>query len=118
MRFPNPIHPGEKLLDDFLLPRGVSQRAFAATLGWPPRKLNELVTGKRSITAETALQLAYTLGTSMELWMYLQVSWVLFTAAQRKRALGQPAETTAPSVQQALAAATSGRTTRDAARRE
>jgi addiction module HigA family antidote len=87
MRVTNPIHPGETLLDDFLLPMGLSQRAFAAELGWPPKKLNELVTGKRGITTESAHQLGYRLGTSMELWMYLQINWVLYKAAQRKRLL-------------------------------
>jgi addiction module HigA family antidote len=82
----NPIHPGEFLLDEFLLPMGVSQPTFAAALGWPPKRLNELVTGKRSITTDSALQLGNALGTSMVFWMYLHVSWVLHIAAHRKRA--------------------------------
>lgn len=97
MRAKHPIHPGEFLLDEFLLPRGVSQRAFAAALGWPPRKLNELVNGKRSITAESALELGNALGTSMAFWMYLQVNWALHRAAHRRSAprLARPAPSTA-----------------------
>jgi addiction module HigA family antidote len=99
MRPKHPIHPGEFLLDEFLLPRGVSQRTFAAALGWPPRRLNELVTGKRGITAESALELGNALGTSMAFWMYLQVNWVLHKAAHRRRApmLAPPAPSTTPS---------------------
>jgi addiction module HigA family antidote len=90
MRFRHPIHPGETLLEDFLLPKGLSQRALAAKLGWSPRKLNELLIGKRGITTDSAHELSYTLGTSMELWMYLQISWVLYSAAQRKAARRKP----------------------------
>jgi antitoxin HigA-1 len=82
----NPIHPGEMLREEFLLPKGISQRAFAAELGWTAAKLNELVTGKRGITADTALDLAEALGTSAELWMNLQVSWDLNKAEQKRRA--------------------------------
>ena len=77
MRPKNPIHPGEMLLEEFLVPKGMSQRAFASELGWTPVKLNELVTGKRGVTADSALDLAEALGTSAELWMNLQVSWDL-----------------------------------------
>jgi len=86
MRPKNPIHPGEMLLEEFLVPKGLSQRAFAAELGWTAAKLNELVTGKRGITADSALDLAKALGTSAELWMNLQVSWDLHKAEQRRRA--------------------------------
>ena len=82
----NPIHPGEMLREEFLLPKGISQRAFAAELGWTAAKLNELVTGKRGITADSALDLAEALGTSAELWMNLQVSWDLNKAEQKRRA--------------------------------
>jgi len=80
MRSIPPVHPGELLLDDFLLPCGFSQRAFAARLGWPPRQLNELVTGKRGITPESAAALSKALGTSLEFWLYLQVTWALHAA--------------------------------------
>jgi len=74
------------LREEFLVPKGVSQRAFAAQLGWTPAKLNELVTGKRGITADSALDLAEALGTSAELWMNLQVSWDLSKAEQKRKA--------------------------------
>jgi addiction module HigA family antidote len=86
MRPKNPIHPGEMLLEEFLIPKGVSQRAFAAELGWTAAKLNEIVTGKRGMTADTALDLADALGTSAELWMNLQVTWDLHKAEQRRKA--------------------------------
>jgi len=79
-----PVHPGELLLDDFLLPRGLSQVAFAARLGWHPRRLNELVTGKRGITPESAAELSKALGTSPEFWLYVQVSWALHAARSRR----------------------------------
>jgi len=86
MRAKNPIHPGEMLLEEFLLPMGMSQRAFAAKLEWTPAKLNELIAGKRGITAHTALDLADALGTSAELWMNLQSGWDLSKAEQKRKA--------------------------------
>ena len=86
MRPKNPIHPGEILLEEFLVPSGTSQRAFASKLGWTPAKLNELITGKRGITAESALDLAEELGTSAELWMNLQTAWDLRKAEQKRKA--------------------------------
>ena len=82
----NPIHPGEMLLEEFLRPAGLSQRQFAATLGWTPARLNELVKGKRGITADSALDLAKALGTSPEVWMNLQMTWDLHRAVVRRRA--------------------------------
>ena len=82
----NPIHPGEMLLEEFLRPAGVSQRQFAATLGWTTARLNELVKGKRGITADSALDLAKALGTSPEVWMNLQMTWDLHRAVVRRRA--------------------------------
>lgn len=86
MRPKNPIHPGEMLLEEFLLPMELSQRAFAAKLGWTPAKLNELIVGKRGITADSALDLAEELGTSPELWMNLQSMWDLNKAEQKRKA--------------------------------
>lgn len=84
MRPKNPIHPGEMLFEEFLKPSEISQRAFAAKLNWTPAKLNELINGKRGITADTALDLAEALGTSAELWMNLQSTWDLAQAEQRR----------------------------------
>jgi addiction module HigA family antidote len=82
----HPIHPGEMLLEEFLRPLGMSQRQFAAKLGWTTAKLNELVKGKRGVTADTALDLAKALGTSPEIWMNLQMMWDLRRAEVRRRA--------------------------------
>ena len=73
----NPFHPGEMLLEEFLEPRGMSQAEFARQLGWTKARLNELIRGKRGITAESALDLAETLGTSAKLWMNLQSTYDL-----------------------------------------
>jgi addiction module HigA family antidote len=86
MRAPNPIHPGEMLLEEFLKPKKMSQRSFATQINWTPAKLNELITGKRGITADSALDLAEALGTSPELWMNLQSAWELQEALQRRKA--------------------------------
>ena len=66
------IHPGEILLEEFLLPMGISQTRLANAIGVPPRRINEIVLGKRSITADTALRLAKVFGTSEQFWMGLQ----------------------------------------------
>jgi addiction module HigA family antidote len=73
------------LLDEFLTPGGLSQRAFAGKLGWTTAKLNELVRGKRGVTAESALDLAEALGTSPELWMNLQMYYDLNRAAAKRK---------------------------------
>jgi addiction module HigA family antidote len=85
MRSPNPIHPGEMLLEEFLAPKGLSQRAFAKKLGWTMAKLNELVKGKRGITADSAIDLADELGTSPELWLNLQMQFDLRRAQLRRK---------------------------------
>jgi antitoxin HigA-1 len=85
MRPPNPIHPGEMLLEEFLLPVGMSQRALAKRLGWTVAKLNELIKGKRGVTAESALDLAEELGTSAELWLNLQMQFDLRRAENRRK---------------------------------
>ena len=73
------------LLEEFLLPLGTTQVAFAEKVGWTRAKLNELIRGKRGITADTALDLAEALGTSAKLWMNLQATYDL-DKAQRARA--------------------------------
>ena len=87
MRPPRPIHPGRMLLEEFLIPARITQRAFAKRLGWTAAKLNELIAGKRGVTADSALDLAAALRTSPELWLNLQMQWDLARAeAKRKRA--------------------------------
>ncbi len=70
-KFP-PIHPGEILLEEFLKPMGISQYRISKNIGVPPRRINEIVHGKRSITADTALRLARYFGTFERFWMNLQ----------------------------------------------
>jgi addiction module HigA family antidote len=67
-----PIHPGEILLEEFLKPLGVSQYRLAKSIGVPPRRVNEIVLGKRGISADTALRLGMYFRTSPQLWLNLQ----------------------------------------------
>lgn len=85
MRPAHPIHPGQMLLDEFLKPLGLSQRAFAARLGWTAAKLNELINGKRGITADSALDLGKALKTSPEVWLNLQMYYDLAQAEERRK---------------------------------
>jgi addiction module HigA family antidote len=82
----NPFHPGEILQEEFLDPAGMTQAALAEKLGWTRTRLNELIRGKRGITADAALDLADALGTSAKLWMNLQATWDLNIAEQKRRA--------------------------------
>jgi addiction module HigA family antidote len=71
------IHPGEILLEEFLKPMDLSQNAIARAIGVPPRRINEIVLGKRGITADTAIRLAKHFGTSEQFWMGLQADYDL-----------------------------------------
>jgi addiction module HigA family antidote len=73
----NPIHPGEILMEEFLEPLGVSQYRLAKDISVPPRRINEIVHGKRSITANTGLRLARFFGTTERFWLNLQVRYDL-----------------------------------------
>jgi antitoxin HigA-1 len=73
----DPIHPGEVLLHDFLEPLGLSQYRLAHDITVPPRRINEIVHGTRSVTADTALRLARYLGTSDRFWLNLQARYDL-----------------------------------------
>ena len=81
----NPFHPGEILLEEFLAPAGITQSAFAEKIGWTRARLNELIKGKRGISAEAALDLAEVLGTSAKLWMNLQATYHLDRAREKRR---------------------------------
>ena len=72
-----PVHPGEILLEDFLKPLGLSQYALAKGLNVPPRRINEIVLGKRAVTADTALRLGRFFGTSPRFWLNLQAAYDL-----------------------------------------
>ena len=78
----NPFHPGEILLEEFLEPMNTTQAAFAQRVGWTKTRLNELIKGKRGITADSALDLAEALGTSPKLWMNLQATYDLDKAVR------------------------------------
>lgn len=81
----NPFHPGEILLEEFLVPAGITQSAFSEKVGWTKSRLNEFIKGKRGITAAAALDLADALGTSPKLWMNLQATFDLDKAANSRR---------------------------------
>ncbi len=88
MRIP-PVHPGEILSEEFLKPLGLSQYQLAKGMKVYPRKINEIVHGKRSITADTALRLSRYFGTSAELWMNLQA---LFDLEKARDAIEEQVE--------------------------
>ena len=71
------IHPGEVLLEEFLKSMNLSQNALGRAIGVPPRRINEIVLGKRGITADTAIRLARHFGTSEQFWMGLQADYDL-----------------------------------------
>lgn len=71
------IHPGEILLEEFLVPMELSQYRLAKDTNVPARRINEIVHGKRAITADTALRLAHYFGTSAQFWMNLQIHYDL-----------------------------------------
>jgi len=83
-----PTAPGEVLLEEFLVPLGLSQAEAARRMRMSTNRLNELVRGKRGVTAETALRLARLLGTSPEFWLNLQMTVDLWHAHQNERRRG------------------------------
>lgn len=76
-----PVHPGEVLFEEFLKPLGLSQSRLALDIGVHPRRINEIVLEKRSVTADTALRLARYFGTSPQFWLGLQDDYDLDIAA-------------------------------------
>ena len=78
-KFP-PIHPGEILFEEFLKPMGLSQYRLAKDISVPPRRINEIVHGKRSISADTALRLGRFFGISPQFWLNLQTRFDLEVA--------------------------------------
>lgn len=80
----NPFHPGEILLNEFLQPAGITPTSMAGQLGWTTTRLNELIKGKRGVTAALALDLADALGTSPRLWMSLQATYDLDKAVKAR----------------------------------
>lgn len=80
-----PIHPGEILLEEFLRPMALSQYRLAKDISGPPRRINEIVHGKRAITADTALRLARYFGTTERFWLNLQTRYDLEVEKRRLR---------------------------------
>jgi len=78
-----PVHPGEVLLEDFIKPLGLSQYRVAKDMGVPTLRINQIVRGQRSITADTALRLARYFGTSAAVWLRLQARYDLEVAEAR-----------------------------------
>ncbi len=76
-----PIHPGEILAEEFIKPLSISQYRVAKDINVPPRRINEIVLGKRAVTADTALRLGRYFGTTPQFWTNLQASYDLNTAA-------------------------------------
>lgn len=86
----SPIHPGEVLMEEYLAPLGVTQHRVAVAIGVPPRRINEIVHGKRRISADTALRLAQYFGTTERFWLNLQNRYDLEVERDRLGdALGQ-----------------------------
>ena len=79
----NNVHPGEVLLEEFLKPLGVSQNSLARAVNVPPRRINEIVHGKRSVSADTAVRLSRFFGTSEKFWLGLQGDFDLEEARQK-----------------------------------
>ncbi len=75
-KLPN-VHPGEVLLEEFLIPLGISQNRLARDISVPPRRINEIVLRKRAVTADTAIRLARYFGTTEQFWMGLQDDYEL-----------------------------------------
>lgn len=88
-----PIHPGEVLMEDFIEPLGITQHKVAVAIGVPPRRINEIVHGKRRITADTALRLSRYFGTTDLFWINLQNRYELEV---EKDALGDSLERIQP----------------------
>lgn len=73
----DPVHPGEVLMEDFIEGFGITQNKLAVSIGVPPGRINEIVHGRRGVTADTAVRLARYFGTSEEFWMNLQSHYEL-----------------------------------------
>ncbi|BDF99893.1 transcriptional regulator [Actinomyces oris K20] len=78
-----PVHPGEVLMEDFIEGFGITQNKLAVAIGVPPRRINEIVHGKRAVTADTALRLGKYFGVSAQFWLNLQTQYDLDVAADR-----------------------------------
>jgi addiction module HigA family antidote len=82
-----PTHPGEMLLKDFLEPLNITQKKFAEHLGWTYARLNEIINGKRGVSAESALAFADALNIEPEFWLNLQRDWDLWHALKKHKGI-------------------------------
>jgi addiction module HigA family antidote len=82
-------HPGEYLLDDFLAPRGISQKAFAGHIGVAPVVVNDICKGRRGLTPKLAMMIANALGTELQFWLNAQIAWEYARAVQRLKKTGE-----------------------------
>ena len=80
----SPVHPGEILYEEFMKPMGISQNQLGRDLAVSPRRINEIIHGKRSVTADTALRLSAYFGNSASFWLGLQLDYDLDTAMDTK----------------------------------
>ena len=80
-----PTHPGKMLLKEFLEPLGIPQTEMARHLKWPYARLNEIINGRRGVSADSAISLGEALGTGPELWLNLQRDWDLWHGLRRHR---------------------------------
>ena len=81
-----PTHPGEMLLEEFLIPSGLTQRELATAIHVPYQRVNEIARGRRGVTPGTGLRLAKFFGTSADFWLNLQLRWDLYHAQRKERA--------------------------------
>lgn len=84
-----PVHPGDILLEDFMKPLHLSQNRLAREIGVPPRRINEIIHGKRAISADTAIRLSRFFGTSAQVWLNLQAEYELDSIIYRERTEGK-----------------------------
>ena len=84
-----PVHPGDILLEDFMKPLHLSQNRLAREIGVPPRRINEIIHGKRAVTADTAMRFSRFFGTSAQVWLNLQAEYELDCIIYRERTEGK-----------------------------
>ena len=82
-----PTHPGEMLLEEFLIPTGLTQRKLADAIHVPYQRVNEIINARRGVTPSTALRLAKFFGTSPSFWLNLQLRWDLYQTRQEEESL-------------------------------
>ncbi len=82
-------HPGEYLLDDFLIPRGISQKTFAGHIGVAPVVVNDICKGRRGLTPKLAMMIAKALGTELQFWLNAQTAWEYAREVRRLKKTGE-----------------------------